>query len=51
MNWDTTATLLAIGVTVPLAVLLIYFAFRNFFGSIRHLKNTIDTEVGGRRHG
>jgi len=48
---DTTATLLAIGVTVPLAVLLIYFAFRNFFGSIRHLKNTIDTEVGGRRTG
>ena len=46
---DTAATLLAIGVTLPLAVLLIYFAFRHFFNSIRHLKNTIDTEVG--RHG
>jgi uncharacterized protein YwqG len=46
---ETTATLLAIGITVPLAVLLIYFAFRNFFSSIRYLKNTIDPEVGPRR--
>ena len=45
---DTTATLLAIGITVPLAVLLIYFVFRNFFSSIRHLKNTI-SEAGGSR--
>ena len=46
---DTTATLLAIAVTVPLAVLLIYFAFRNFFSSVRNLKNTIDAQVGQRR--
>ena len=46
---DTTATLLAIGITVPVAVLLIYFAFRHFFSSVRNLKGAIDTEVGGRR--
>jgi uncharacterized protein YwqG len=45
---DTTAMLVAIGVTVPLAALLIYFAFRNLFTSIRNVKETIDTERGRR---
>ncbi len=48
---EKTAILAVIVVTVPLAALLIYFAFRNFFASIRNVKDTIDTEVGRSREG
>ena len=43
---EKLAILITIGITLPLAVLLIYFAFRNFFASIRNVKDTIDAEVG-----
>jgi hypothetical protein len=43
---EKLAILVAVGITVPLAALLIYFAFRNFFASIRNLKDTVDTEAG-----
>jgi uncharacterized protein YwqG len=45
---EKLAILITIGITLPLAVLLIYFAFRNFFASIRNVKDTIDAEVGHR---
>ena len=46
---DTATTLFAIAITVPLAALVIYFAFRNFFASVRNVKDTIDHELGRRR--
>lgn len=46
---DTAATLFAVAVTVPLAVLVIYFGFRNLFARIRNVKDTIDTELGRSR--
>jgi hypothetical protein len=46
---DKTGILIAVAIIVPLAVLLIYFAFRNFFASLRNVRDAIGAETARRR--
>ena len=46
---ESAATLLAIGITVPLLVLLVYLAFRYLIGSVRNVGRAVDDEVFRRR--
>jgi len=46
---ESTATLIAIGITVPLIVFLIYLGFRNFIATARDVNEAIDVESGRRR--
>ena len=46
---DGATILIAAVIIVPILVLLIYAAFRNFFNSARNLKAAIEGELGRRK--
>ena len=46
---DSLTVLIAAGIIIPIVLLLIYAAFRNFFTSARNVKDAVEGELARRR--
>ena len=46
---ESVTVLIAAGIIIPIVLLLIYAAFRNFFTSARNLKEAVEGELARRR--